>query len=341
MSATASPPVALADVTIGQEVVRFVQHRLDQDPAKVFDPQVLAILARARPGDSMAAETVIELFEQGARRLDRPDFGITFGEWVSMRDLGPVAQLWEHYPTLADLLKSAERYLPLDNSAVMFRVERSGAEARIVYALTPGLRRGSEQFMESNLVLGVKVLRNLLGAAWRPLGIEMQHPLLSSKRRMHECFRAPVRHGGPDYAIVFAETDLRSRRRGGDEVLAGLIERFLDDRMSSQPVDLAAEVRRTISWLLRGGSASLDETAAVLAMGPRTLQRRLRAAGTDFAALLAEVRAEIVLAYLARGSDQPIGQLTTLLGYSEPSAVSRFLKQRFGADGRALRRRLS
>jgi AraC-like DNA-binding protein len=106
-------------------------------------------------------------------------------------------------------------------------------------------------------------------------------------------------------------------------------------------MDLAAEVRRTISWLLRGGSASLDETAAVLAMGPRTLQRKLRAAGTDFATLLAEVRAEIVLAYLARGSDQPIGQLTTLLGYSEPSAISRFLKQRFGADGRALRRRLS
>jgi AraC-like DNA-binding protein len=341
MVAAASPTVALADVTIGQELVRFVQHQLGHDPNKVFDAQVLAILARARPGDSMAAETVIELFDRGARQLERPDFGLAFGEWVSMRDLGPVAQLWEHYPTLADLLKSAERYLPLDNSAVMFRVERSGAEARIVYALTPELMRGSEQFMESNLVLGVKVLRNLLGSAWRPLGIEMQHPLLSSKRRMHECFRAPVRHGGTDYAIVFAETDLRLRRHGGDEVLAGLIERFLDDRVLSRPVDLAAEVRRTISWLLRGGSASLDETAAVLAMGPRTLQRKLRAAGTDFATLLAEVRAEIVLAYLARGPDQPIGQLTTLLGYSEPSAVSRFLKQQFGADGRALRQRLS
>ncbi len=341
MVASVRPSIALADVTIGQELVRFVQHRLGHDPITVFDAQVLAILARARPGDSMAAETVIDLFEQGALRLELPDFGVTFGEWVSMRDLGPVAQLWEHYPTLADLLKSAERYLPLDNAAVMFRVERSGAEARIVYALTPELRRGSEQFMESNLVLGVKVLRNLLGSAWRPLGIEMQHPLLSSKRRMHECFRAPVRHGGTDYAIVFAETDLRLRRRGGDEMLAGLIERFLDDRVLSRPVDLAAEVRRTISWLLRGGSASLDETAAVLAMGPRALQRKLRSAGTDFATLLAEVRAEIVLAYLARGPEQPIGQLTTLLGYSEPSAVSRFLKQQFGADGRTLRQRLS
>jgi hypothetical protein len=147
----------------------------------IFDKAVLAILARARPGDSVAAEMVIEMFDRGARRLERPDFGIAFAEWVAMRDLGPVAQLWEHYPTLADLLKSAERYLPLDNSAMMFRVERSGAEARIVYALTPELRRGSEQFMEANLGLGAKVLRNLLGPAWRPVGIEMAHPLLSSK----------------------------------------------------------------------------------------------------------------------------------------------------------------
>jgi len=339
MNPRASLPAALADASIARELVRFVEHELDRDPRTIFDPSVLAVIARARPGDSVAAELLIDLFERGARRLERPDFGVSFGEWVAMRDLGPVAQLWEHYATLADLLKGAERYLPLDNSAMMFRVERSGSEARIVYALTPELRRGSEQFMEMNLILGVKVVRNLLGPAWRPLGIEMQHALLSSKRRMHEGFRSPVRHGSADYAIVFAEADLHARRHGGDEVLAGLIERFLDERVSAQPADLPAEVKRTISWLLRGGSASLDETAAVLAIGPRTLQRRLRAAGSDFGALLAEVRAEITLAYLARGPDQPIGPLTALLGYSEPSAVSRIHKKTFGQDGRGLRAR--
>ena len=326
LNARTSLPAALADVAIARELVRFVEHKLGRDPRSVFEGSVLAVIARARPGDSVAAELLIDVFEHGARRLERPDFGVSFGEWVAMRNLGSVAQLWEHYSTLADLLKGAERYLPLDNAAMMFRVERSGSEARIVYALTPELRRGSEQFMEMNLILGVKVVRNLLGPAWRPLGIEMQHQLLSSKQRMHECFRSPVRHASTDYAIVFPESDLRARQHGGDEVLAGLIERFLDERVSTQLADLPAEVKRTISWLLRGGSASLDETAAVLAIGPRTLQRRLSAAGCDFATLLAEVRTEITLAYLARGPNQPIGLLTALLGYSEPSAVSRFLK---------------
>jgi AraC-like DNA-binding protein len=331
----------VSDVALGRELVRFVEQKLVRDPREVFNKTVLAIIARARPGDTVAAEIVIELFERGARLLGLPDFGISFAEWVATRDLGPVQQLWEHYATLADLLAAAKRYLPLDNSGIMFRVERSGSEARIVYALTPELRRGSEQFMEANLVLGTKVVRNLLGSAWRPLGIEMAHQPLSSARRMHACFRAPVRTGGPDYAIVFPESDLRARHHGGDEMLASLIERFLDDRTPAKPADLVVEVKRTISWLLRGQSASLEEAAAVLAIGPRTLQRKLRARGTDFGALLAEVRKEIALAYLARGPDQPIGQLTALLGYSEPSAVSRFLKQQFGADGRALRQRLS
>jgi len=341
MSSPRNSPAALSDVALAQEVVRFVQHRLGRAPSTVFDKAVLRILARSRPGDFVAAELVVNLFDRGAQCLALPDFGITFGEWVSMRDLGPLAQLWEHYPTLEDLLKGAERYLPLNNSGVMFRVERSGAEARVVYALTPELRRGSEQFMEATLVLGVKVVRNLLGRAWRPLGIELQHPLLSPQRRMHECFRAPVRAESEDYAIVFPEPDLRVRHGGGDEVMAAIIQRFLDDRVSATPADLTVEVKRTISWLLRSGSATLDETATVLALQPRTLQRKLRALDADFATLLADVRAEITLAYLSRGADQPIGPLTTLLGYSEPSAVSRFLKQRFGDDGRSLRRKLS
>jgi AraC-like DNA-binding protein len=158
---------------------------------------------------------------------------------------------------------------------------------------------------------------------------------------LHEVFRSPVRPESADHAIVFAEADLRTRHSGGDQVLAAMIERFLDDRVSAAPADLTAEVKRTISWLLRGGSASLDETAAVLAIGPRTLQRWLRAGGSDCATLLAEVRSEIALAYLSRGADQPIGQLTALLGYSEPSAVSRFLKQQFGDDGRTLKRKQS
>lgn len=95
----------------------------------------------------------------------------------------------------------------------------------------------------------------------------------------------------------------------------------------------------TISWLLRSSHATLNETAAMLAMGPRTLQRKLKGNGTDFATLLAAVRAEIAVAYLSRDESQPIGQLAILLGYSEPSAVSRFLRETFGHDGRVLRQR--
>lgn len=122
--------------------------------------------------------------------------------------------------------------------------------------------------------------------------------------------------------------------------LRSLIEQFLDDKGAHRPVNLTDEVKRTIAWSLRFGSASLDETAALLAIGSRSLQRKLRAAGTDFATLLAEVRTEITLAYFAKDPNRPIGQLTSLLRYSEPSAVSRFLKQQFGRDSRLLRQTL-
>ena len=328
----------LADAAVGREVLRMVEE-WGFDARTIFNAATFDNLKRTKPGDEIASVTLTELFDRGAHHLGRPDFGIAFAEWATIRNLGFVALLWDNYSTLDEVFAAATKYMSLENSAMEFHLERDGDEARAIYTirpLTPKLNQGSEQFMEAVLAIGVKLVRELFMPSWRPIGVEMAHPLLSSRRRMYDFFRSPVANNGSEYALTFPSTDLRVCRREGDVSLRSLIERFLDSKILEQPADLSSEVKRTISWLLRFGSATLEETSALFAIGPRTLQRKLRIENTDFATLLTEVRIHITLNHLSKNGNKSIGDLTTMLGYSEPSAVSRFIKQHFGHNGRAL-----
>src|SRR5262245_62000371 len=87
--------------------------------------------------------------------------------------------------------------------------------------------------------------------------------------------------------------------------------------------DVAAMASHAIRTLLPKGRATIAHVARVLSVTPRTLQRRLRARQTSFSQVLAATRVDLARSGLADGLTTT--QLATVLGFSESSAVSRFL----------------
>jgi AraC-like DNA-binding protein len=65
--------------------------------------------------------------------------------------------------------------------------------------------------------------------------------------------------------------------------------------------------------------ASMKGVAGALALGERTLRRRLAAEGTSFQGLLDEVRISLARRLLATGS-LDVGQVAHRLGYAEPAS---------------------
>jgi AraC-like DNA-binding protein len=63
-------------------------------------------------------------------------------------------------------------------------------------------------------------------------------------------------------------------------------------------------------------------------MSVRTLQRRLAEHGTSFQAVLAERRQAIIETASEDRRRQPLAVLAERTGYSDPSAVSRFIRHR-------------
>ena len=85
--------------------------------------------------------------------------------------------------------------------------------------------------------------------------------------------------------------------------------------------DIAAQVRRALRPRLMLDEDDRDAIAQVLGMGPRTLTRRLSAAGTTFEAIKDEMRFTVARELLAL-TRLPIGRVAETLAYADNSAFN-------------------
>ena len=89
---------------------------------------------------------------------------------------------------------------------------------------------------------------------------------------------------------------------------------------------------RAIEVLLSKGPVSIGDVAAYLAIGRRTLQRRLKQGNVQFGDLLDQVRLELVKQYLQ--SNLPSrASLAYQLGFEDPNSFYRLYRQ-WVADGK-------
>lgn len=126
--------------------------------------------------------------------------------------------------------------------------------------------------------------------------------------------------------VVQTEENLEEYLRESPNLL--LSEREYDSTVSAQ-------VRRIFESRVRGGTATADEIAAMLAVSPPHLRRLLRQEGTSLGQLREEVLRDLAVAGLRRG--EPVDDLSARLGFSEPSAFRRAFKRWTGRTPRSYR----
>jgi AraC-like DNA-binding protein len=85
------------------------------------------------------------------------------------------------------------------------------------------------------------------------------------------------------------------------------------------------------------GDPTLTVVAGTMAIGPRTLQRRLRDQGADFKKLVDDTRRRFALRYLGDRKNT-LTEVAYLLGYSEVSAFNRAFKRWTGSTPSDYRR---
>jgi AraC-like DNA-binding protein len=117
--------------------------------------------------------------------------------------------------------------------------------------------------------------------------------------------------------------------------------KYLEEHFGDDPTGQFSErIRAMLRHFLGSGMGNQLDIAKMLAINPRTLQRRLAFEGKHFEDLVDEVRQEKLQHFLHSDQKRPLSQIAWMLGYAEQSALNRSCLRWFGCSPGALRDKL-
>lgn len=282
-----------------------------------------------------------QMLDTAADVLDCPDLGLRLAERQDLGVLGPLAVAIESSSTVADALACASRFLFVHSPALSIQVEDDPWGAAGVVALTyrKNLHESpySPQAMELGLGLFHLVARVLIGLETRVRSVEVPHAPLSPVVRYTDYFGTDVKFDRPTGALRVERALLDRNFATANETIRRVAVDYLAGHFTDPGEQVAGRVRRVLSESLRTTRPAIGNVARLLAMHPRTLQRRLAAEHTTFEDVLDEVRRDAAHRYITT-TGVPLGEVAAMVGFAEQSTLSHAVRRWFDATPRELRR---
>jgi len=276
------------------------------------------------------------LLETAATRLDDPLLALHVGQTVTARHLGVLGAVLPASGNLAEALQRLDRYMRLVFDVVAM-ILRPG-DGWIDLAWDDRDYETGHLVNETGYTVLVQFCRSLVRGSANPLLVTFKHTGPADIRPYEEFFGCPVRFGEPETIVRFSTDLLALPLKSPDPALIALLEQHADRLLAQLPQqeEIVEQVRKAIARALCEGEPDIDRISAQLCCSARTLQRRLREAGTGFRSELNLVRYELAQSYLKDPRLQ-IMDVAMLLGYSEHSAFSRAFKEWSGKSPQDIR----
>lgn len=275
-----------------------------------------------------AAFPVLGLLEASVAKSNCDCFGLMMADQRSFADIGPLALLLEHLPTLDDVLLALRQYRRLMNDITTLECQRSAESAVLRWSTVPEYKR--PQTADLAVGIGYRLLKEVTGGRWEPESVHFTRSVPRSIGVFRRFFAAPIEFGSSFDGYSCTIASLRTPTLAPGERMAANARRLLNlVPLDKEDAPIADRVQRAIAFLLPVGSASLGPVASSLGMNSRTLQRRLEMESTTFAILLNRTRRLLAAQYLTE-SDHPIAMVAELTGYSTTGSFTRWFVSQFG-----------
>lgn len=285
--------------------------------------------------DDVALATLLEL---GAERLQCPDLGLSVASRQDLGMLGPLALAIQNSPTMGDALECTSRYLFMHARSLRLYAEPDLYGERGIVALHLGPPAGAPTPVQgTDLGLGF-LHRSILSLNGGPYGlrsVELPYRPKAPASTYERFFGVRAGFAQPSAALRVPVALMRQPLTGTDESLRRLALAFLATQAPDRRI--TPRVHAAVAQALGTYGPDLHGVSRLLAMHPRTLQRRLAAEGTTFGAILDDVRRRAALRYLTT-TEMPMPQVAGMVGLSEQSALTRCCRRWFGATPTAVRR---
>jgi len=257
----------------------------------------------------------------------RKQAGLELAGHVRPGTLGAYEYLLRNAGTLGQTLEWADRYARLVDQRT-----RVAVVTRDDLAIVRMWRHDGSIFVPEGVecLLGViaKLGRERIPEALQLVSVSMAHEPIGDLAAYEAVFQCPVQFGALAYELALPIAALDNPLEGADPGLGEVLREHVEGLLATAPpVDpLLERAWRLLGDGLARDAFAVEDLAKGLHVSPRTLRRRLDAAGTSYSTLLEDVRRERAAHYLAH-TDEGLAQIASLLGFSDPSTFYRAFKR--------------
>lgn len=327
----------------GLQGFRELVTELGGDPKRLLARVRIRAAALDDPGNFLPLTSTVALFEQAARALDCPDFGLRLAARQDVGILGPLAVALQNSSTLGDALDCASRFIFTYSPGIAFSGRPAERDDRVLVTYALDVRNpvgAGVQDAELSMGLAARIVSLLSDGRHHLRSVRFAHPHCAPRAVYRKYFGVPVHFESACTALEVDRADLALPIRSSHRVLRDLAEHYLVTQFGERRQPFAERVREIVLRSLGTRQCNAECVARALAMHPRALQRRLAADGTRFGRIKDEARARLARRYLAQ-EELPLSHVAALLDYSEQSALTRSCHRWFARSPRAMRARLA
>jgi AraC-like DNA-binding protein len=267
-------------------------------------------------------------YEKRSRLLSRcaeatrcPHFGLLAGQRAGLSSFGLVGFLMQSAPNVRAALEAAAEHFRLHNpNATIEFLEDDGFVHFSHIILRPDFT-GREQIVDMSAAIMFNAMRVLCGHGEQPREVRLARKHPADPRPYQRYFQARVVFDANDTGLTAPAKWLERSLATADPLLHLMMGQRIAELAAQAGEGIASRLRRRLPGLLAAHGASVTAAAESLGMTVRTLNRRLAAEGTSFAALRDEARYAMAR-QLLRGTATKVSEIAEQLGYANASALS-------------------
>ena len=283
----------------------------------------------------ISREQYSRLLDEIIRKFPLPGLGLLDGQGVNLLDHGLLGYAMFASVNLGKAIERHTRYQEVIGAVLATRlfVEGSTARLRVVEVVRPDM-------VDSDDKMHYELER--LFCQWAEIGtaigrdrhwfdsVELTYSAPPYRDMYRQMLGEPVLFDREFNQMNFPAELLQQPLSFANEAAAQLCERqcaaLLEEMQNAE--GLVGEIRRLLGQT-PGQYPPIEETASHLALGERTLRRRLAEEGTTYKQVVLDFRMELAASYLRNGS-MTVQEAAYVTGYSDPSNFHRTFSKYHG-----------
>jgi AraC-like DNA-binding protein len=309
---------------------------LGADADEVLASAGLTLESLAKPDNRISYPAFGRLFANGAKATGHPLFGLMVGRLYRTESVGLIGEAMRNSATLGEALQLLTVHQHVNSAGGLAFMLKRGPVVDLGHAVYYPGAEGVDQIYDACLAAGFNYVRELVGPSWRPTEVFLPHSRTGSSVAYRQFFGTEPRFDADVCAMRFPAYWL-------DRPIAGAVperKRLALAKLEALHPGVIVASYRGLRVLLMSGKCSGDDLAQLLDLHRRTLNRRLREAGTTFQCVLDDVRFEVARQLLLH-TDQCMDDVAAALGYAAVAPFMRSFRRWSGTTPGRWRRELS